>query len=73
MNSSEKHTTSAGKSIDTSLSLEQKQREEFLIQLDLQMTKNKLEYDRSLNAQQKEGLRAFAERRENDLAELMNQ
>lgn len=67
------NNTSTASAPDTSISSEMKQREEFLIREDLQVVENKLQYDRSLDEAEKYRLRAFADRRENDLAELMNQ
>lgn len=64
------NNTSKQSSQDTSISSERKQREEFLIQLDLQKVENKLQYDRSLSEESKALLQAFAERREQDLADL---
>jgi hypothetical protein len=55
---------------DTSISSERKQLEEFLIRFDLQQVENKLQYNRSLNEESKALLKAFAQRREQDLADL---
>ena len=67
------NNTSTASALNTSINSEMKQREEFLIREDLQVVQNKLQYDRSLDEAEKARLQAFAERRENDLAELINQ